>query len=544
MRINAQIHLAGLLRLFFAGLVVTLGTWLLIYAAIYAYLASPLIPQDAGLEYLRTAGARISVWGGPLVFLGLTGCAASIIARGSPGSPRVYGVLTGLTAALGYQAFIYVFYPPLLLRELSLYVLLGLAGGIAGAHVAHNALSTQAALHRTTRRISAVRDPAELAAAIGENLGHPGLAAVSVWLPPDDEEAGTARGEGGDALRVFENRASWSPGRAVAWPRLLHLSSADADVPLARLQKGGLVELRPADLDGAHREAWSRNRFAAGLLAPMLDPTGDLVGLLLVASSIKGRPTRAASRDYLTAARQAGLALAYLRRGVRLERARLSREIHDTLTQGYVGILNHIGAALGEGGTGGHTQDRSIRRYLELAEGIARENLEEARRLVAGLKPGPLEEGDLPQALDLLARRWSDGSHARARVVLLGRPVPLRPQAQLELYRAVQEALTNARKHSGAFLVTITLSYMEDLLVVDVLDDGCGFAAGALPSSHPAPGGGIGLRYMRERIERVGGTLQVESAPGQGTGLAINLPLGNATGLPTDRYQARADGVR
>ena len=84
MRTSAQIHLAGLLRLLFAGLAVTLGTWLLIYAAIYAYLASPLLPQDAGIEYLRTAGARISVWGGPLVFLGLTGWAASVVSGAPP----------------------------------------------------------------------------------------------------------------------------------------------------------------------------------------------------------------------------------------------------------------------------------------------------------------------------------------------------------------------------------------------------------------------------------------------------------------------------
>ena len=89
MRTSAQIHLAGLLRLPSAGLAVTLGTWLLIYAAIYAYLASPLLPQDAGIEYLRTAGARISVRGNPLVSLGLTGWAAFFVVRGSPGSPRV-----------------------------------------------------------------------------------------------------------------------------------------------------------------------------------------------------------------------------------------------------------------------------------------------------------------------------------------------------------------------------------------------------------------------------------------------------------------------
>ncbi len=103
-------------------------------------------------------------------------------------------------------------------------------------------------------------------------------------------------------------------------------------------------------------------------------------------------------------------------------------------------------------------------------------------------------------------------------MAVTGEPAPLHPEAEVTLLRAAQEALTNVRKHAQARQVSITLSYMGDQVALDVQDDGVGFAASA-------PAEGFGLAAMRQRAEQLGGTVVVESALGQGTTVAVTLPL-------------------
>ena len=97
------------------------------------------------------------------------------------------------------------------------------------------------------------------------------------------------------------------------------------------------------------------------------------------------------------------------------------------------------------------------------------------------------------------------------------------PEIDVTLLRALQEALTNVRKHAQADQVTVTLSYMDDLVVLDVQDDGAGFEQTQVPSTAQSAGG-FGLTAMRERVQQLGGSLLVESAPGEGTTLAIEIP--------------------
>ncbi len=92
---------------------------------------------------------------------------------------------------------------------------------------------------------------------------------------------------------------------------------------------------------------------------------------------------------------------------------------------------------------------------------------------------------------------------------------------EVTLLRAAQEALSNVHKHARAGKVDLTLSYMDDLIVLDVQDDGAGFGPAA-----PDDGGGFGLRAMRERVEQLGGRLLVESTAGAGTTLVVELPAG------------------
>lgn len=208
------------------------------------------------------------------------------------------------------------------------------------------------------------------------------------------------------------------------------------------------------------------------------------------------------------------------RAGILEERGRLAREIHDTLAQGFISIVTHLEAAEEELSP----RTGPAQRHLDQALHAARENLVETRRLVAALRPEILEGSSLPEALGRLAARWSEASGVPVEVTVTGDQTTLPQEFQVALLRVAQEALSNARKHARANRVTITLSYLEDLAVLDVQDDGVGFDP--LPTSSDGPNGGFGLRAMRERVEGLGGRLLVESTLGEGTTLAVQLPLG------------------
>jgi signal transduction histidine kinase len=174
-------------------------------------------------------------------------------------------------------------------------------------------------------------------------------------------------------------------------------------------------------------------------------------------------------------------------------------------------------------------------RHLDQARATARENLVEARRLVAALRPEILEGSSLPEALRRLAVRWSESSGIPATLTVTGEERPIPQEAQVALLRTMQEALQNVRRHAGASAVNVTLSYMDDLVALDVQDDGRGFD----PESVIAVGveRGFGLRAMRERVEALGGSLLVESEPGEGCTLAVELPVEGV------RRAARSAGV-
>ncbi len=215
------------------------------------------------------------------------------------------------------------------------------------------------------------------------------------------------------------------------------------------------------------------------------------------------------------------------RAGMLEERGRLAREIHDTLAQGFISIVTHLEAAEEELPSG----TKPVERHLDRAKRAARDNLVEARRLVAALRPEILESSSLPEALRRLAERWSEDTVVRAEVTVTGEERRLPQELQVTVLRIAQEALSNIGKHARASHVTVTLSHMEDLVALDVQDDGDGFELEQCPNGRD---GGFGLRVMRERVERTGGTLLIESVPGEGTTLAVQLPLEatwNATGV-------------
>lgn len=202
--------------------------------------------------------------------------------------------------------------------------------------------------------------------------------------------------------------------------------------------------------------------------------------------------------------------------GVLDERQRMAGEIHDTIAQGLVGIITQLEAA-------SHASpfEDAWRRHAEAAIELARDSLSEARRSVQALVPVPLEEEQLPDALTTVAEKWSALSGISAAVTTTGTVRRMRPEIELALLRTAQEALANVAKHAEAQRVGVTLSYMEDVVTLDVRDDGSGFTDSAPRNGN---GGGFGLTAMRQRVEGLAGTLEVESEPGGGTTIAASIP--------------------
>lgn len=217
---------------------------------------------------------------------------------------------------------------------------------------------------------------------------------------------------------------------------------------------------------------------------------------------------------------RADLAEAQHTAGVLAERERLAREIHDTLAQGLSSIQLLLRAA--ERALPGSPDTAA--RHVDAARQAAVDSLAEARRFVAALTPPALEGTTLAGALERLCTTTSARHHLTARFRLTGDPVPLPTAHEVALLRIAQSALANTVRHAHAATAEATLGYLGDRITLDIVDDGHGFDPGRLPAPDPESGG-FGLAAMRARMDALGGTLTVESAPGHGTALAARLPL-------------------
>lgn len=224
-----------------------------------------------------------------------------------------------------------------------------------------------------------------------------------------------------------------------------------------------------------------------------------------------------ATRDDLVSV-QDSLAATQREAGVASERARIARDIHDTLAQGFSSILLLARA--------GH-QDSTTSRDQALFEQIsqtAKENLDESRRVVMALTPEGLERAGLADAIGRQLQRLQEQTGIDAHLRIDGVPAPLPTTAEVALLRFVQGALANVRAHSSARSVHVTMTFEPEEVRVDVVDDGVGFrVAEAGPRTD---GSGFGLRAMRERLAAVGAQLTVESTPGEGTALVATMPRG------------------
>jgi signal transduction histidine kinase len=253
---------------------------------------------------------------------------------------------------------------------------------------------------------------------------------------------------------------------------------------------------------------------------PSLSTLLPMTAMLIVASVLMGRWTerivnqsneRAELITKLEAS-QAEVSRLSREAGTAAERERLAREIHDTLAQGFTSIVTLAQAMESEL----DTDPAAARRHLELAARTARENLAEARQMVAALSPSALAGGSLEDAVRRQAERLSEESTIAVTCEITPLPA-LGTATEVVFLRAAQEALTNIRKHANASAVYLRLSVSDGLVRLSVTDDGAGFDPGE-------PAEGFGLRGMRARVAQVGGEMRVHSGRSKGTTVELEVP--------------------
>ncbi len=274
--------------------------------------------------------------------------------------------------------------------------------------------------------------------------------------------------------------------------------------------------------------AWdpATGRIAPATLASSAPQMGVALGFSLglglwVAHTMRQAERHARLVDELRAT-QAELARSHHAAGVAAERERVAQEIHDTLAQGFTSVVMLAQAA-------GADLDRgapdAARQRLVQVESTARENLAEARALVAATGPAPLQGGGtLVDAIGRLAERFR-AETGIAVSTRLDDVTGLSSADEVVLLRSAQESLTNVRRHAAARSVVVELAQDRAGTRLEVHDDGRGLTGDVTE--------GYGLRGMRERVAAGGGTVRVGSAPGDGTSVVVQLPAGAATPVRT-----------
>jgi signal transduction histidine kinase len=205
---------------------------------------------------------------------------------------------------------------------------------------------------------------------------------------------------------------------------------------------------------------------------------------------------------------------------VAAERNRMARDIHDTLAQGFTGVIVQLEAV-----QEAMSQKLATKaaEHLARASELARESLQEARRSVRALRPQSLEEKDLCEALQSLIGKMTAGTTVHAEFVVQGQPRELPLEWDENLLRICQEVLTNVLRHAQASDFCAQLAFDDGAIRLNLRDNGIGFDPAGRHD-------GLGLQGIRERVEAMGGQLSIQSATGEGTTISILLPLSNTSG--------------
>jgi signal transduction histidine kinase len=278
---------------------------------------------------------------------------------------------------------------------------------------------------------------------------------------------------------------------------------------------------------------------------------GELVGSLIM-SSAEGRPfasqdlnlLAAFARQITTSIENARLYQVLQEREARLaelfrqlvnaqegERQRIARELHDETGQKLTALAMGLAAVEASlSSNAGHAWPTEGRSLIQNLRGVTDQAIIELRHIMSDLRPALLDDLGLAPALRSYVQQYAQW-HPQINVMLSAdrrlqtAAHRLPPQYETTLFRVAQEALTNIARHANATHVTVTLAQQPGLVRLEISDNGVGFSPEA---AHPGPnafGSGLGLIGMRERVTLVGGRWRVQSAPGQGTCVVVELPL-------------------
>jgi signal transduction histidine kinase len=200
------------------------------------------------------------------------------------------------------------------------------------------------------------------------------------------------------------------------------------------------------------------------------------------------------------------------------ERNRIAREIHDTLAQGFAGIsvqLEIVSRQLA-------ASTDSARQHLDQARMLVRSSLAEARRSIWELRSQSAEIEDLASRLSKMAAQMGGGGHPKIAVQVRGSYRPLPARTEDELLRIAQEAVTNSIRHAQASEIDVELAFDPRLLRMTIADDGKGFSP---TGDTTGVNGHFGLKGMRERAAAIDAKLKLDTAPGAGTRLSIEVAV-------------------
>ena len=460
---------------------------------------------------------------------------AAWVARKLSVAPILSGVIVGVISGTTNQVYFHGLAGTLKYSEVIIIITSSVAAGSLGGLIARSTLADKEILYRASQAIKAAQNRQDVVDAIGQHLSSRQVSHVALW-----EVASTAED---DNLVEIELQAAWRPPAAreiwgpEIWQPGLRINAAQIPALERGLRQNSQQVIRVKKLPDSEQAAWKHQGINSFILLPLTtssetptdsNETKGTRMLMIASSKITGFLSKGAENTYQTVGAQAALALENLRlveqaqqTGVSQERQRLAHEIHDTLAQGFTSIVMKLEAAEE---TLAHNPT-AVQRYIDQARRTARESLQEARQLMWALRSKSLEETSLATALNRLVERYSEECSATANLTVVGTPRPLSPEIEVTLLRIAQEALSNCRKHARASQVSVTLSYMNNLVLLNIEDNGVGFDPARPRTQTSEHSGGFGLNGMRRRVAQLSGTLLLDSTPGVGTTLMVALPV-------------------
>ncbi len=375
------------------------------------------------------------------------------------------------------------------------------------------------ALSRTLDALAAEPSPERLAEHVLRTMAaHLGAQSCSVWRREEDTglyayecslEDGRIVLNGDPVLAGVQQRVSMHE----FWPDAATMTSAE-----------------PSIMEDIHKDlndhvAWRKRLLALGVVTVLMLPMmigGRLYGTVSIrfARRREFQPAeielaKALANQTMLALRLNQLSVQARAAAVTEERNRLARDIHDTLAQGFTGVIIQLEAA-SDATSKGMAAEAQV--HVDRAQRLARESLSEARRSVRALRPRELEDKELGEALEALLAKMTAGTGLATDFCLRGEPRLLPPGWDENLLRIVQEAATNALRHASASRLEVHAMFEPELFALRIADNGRGF-------DRKLRHEGFGLQGIGERVELMGGSFNLLARPGEGVAMRIALPF-------------------